>query len=127
MNYLLDTHTFIWFINGDSELPDRIKKRIEGNDLINFVSIASIWEIAIKINLGKLKLSAPFSEVPKQIEQNGFQILPITFEDTFTLSSLAMHHRDPFDRLIISQSISNDLTLLSKDPQFENYNIKVLW
>jgi len=95
MNNLIDTHAFIWFLNGDNNLSDKAKKAIEEIDVINFISIASLWEISIKISLGKLELSTPFAEIAEQIDHNGFQILPITFEDTLILSTLPFHHRDP--------------------------------
>jgi PIN domain nuclease of toxin-antitoxin system len=102
MLQLLDTHTFIWFINGDNQLSAKAIEKIESDDAINFISIASIWEIAIKISLGKLELRKPFSEIESQIQENGFQILPITIRDTLVVSSLPFYHRDPFDRLIIA-------------------------
>lgn len=127
MNYLLDTHTFIWFINGEQELSDRARKAIEHKTANNFVSIASLWEIAIKLSIGKLKLQTPFASVPEQLYNNGFQLLPITFEDTLKLSTLPFHHRDPFDRLIIVQGITNQLTIISKDKDFADYGIAPLW
>ena len=110
MNYLLDTHTFMWFINGEQELSAHARKTIEQKGANNFVSIASIWEIAIKLSIGKLKLKTPFVAIPEQISDNGFQILPIRFEDTLKLSTLPFHHRGPFDRMIIAQSITNKPT-----------------
>src|SRR5437870_9435046 len=98
---LLDTHALIWFINGDSGLSSKAKQTIEATDAINFVSIASLWEISIKISLGKLELKVPYRQIAQQIIDNGFEILPVTFEDTLVLSTLPFHHRDPFDRLII--------------------------
>jgi PIN domain nuclease of toxin-antitoxin system len=127
MDYLLDTHTFMWFINGEKELSDHARKTIEHKDVNNFVSIASLWEIAIKISIGKLKLKTPFVAIPQQIVDNGFQVLPIKFEDRFKLSTLPFHHRDPFDRMIIVQSITNQLTVISKDKQFADYGIAVIW
>ena len=124
---LLDTHTLIWYINGDLELSQNAKTAIEANDTINFVSIASLWEIAIKISLGKLELKTPFKQIGRQIEENGFEVLPVTFEDTLTISTLPFHHRDPFDRIIIVQSFSNGLTLIPKDKNFDLYKAKVLW
>ncbi len=118
MNYLLDTHTFIWFINGEEELSVRARTTIEHKDANNFISIASLWEIAIKLSIGKLKLKTPFDAVPEQIANNGFQILPITFADTLKLSTLPFHHKDPFDRLIIAQSMTNQLSVISRDNQF---------
>lgn len=124
---LLDTHALIWFINGDTNLSLKAKQAIETTNAINFVSIASLWEISIKISLGKLELKVPYRQIFQQIMDNGFEILPITFEDTFVLSTLSFHHRDPFDRLIITQAMNNKLTVLSKDEHFTSYKISLLW
>ena len=86
-----------------------------------------MWEIAIKINLGKLELSTPYEEIIHQITRNNFQILPITFEDTIQVASLDLHHRDPFDRILITQSINNRLTIITKDKNFSLYNAEVAW
>jgi PIN domain nuclease of toxin-antitoxin system len=127
MNNLLDTHTFIWFNEGDIQLSKDARKAIERDDVINFISIASLWEISIKISLGKLELKTPFSSISDQIFKNGFRILPITFEDTLTLSKLPFHHRDPFDRMMISQGISNKLVIISKDKIFNDYEVSLIW
>lgn len=124
---LLDTHALIWYINGDPELSENARKAIESDNTINFVSIASLWEMAIKIGLGKLELKTPFNQIGRQMEENGFEVLPVTFEDTLTVSTLPFHHRDPFDRIIIVQSFNNGLTLISKDKNFDFYKVKVLW
>ncbi len=124
---LLDTHTFIWFINGDNELSRNARELIEADDSVNFISIASIWEIAIKISLGKLQLNTSFEEIDRQIDNNGFHLLPITFEHTLLLSRLPFHHRDPFDRMIIAQSVANRLTVISKDSNLKNYTINLFW
>lgn len=104
MNNLLDTHTFIWFIERDARLSENARKAIERNDVENFVSIASFWEIAIKISLGKLELKTPFSKILEEMAKNGFKQLPITFEDTLILSGLPFHHRDRSDGPAIRQS-----------------------
>ena len=127
MNNLIDTHALIWFLNGDNDLSDNAKKAIEAEDAINFISIASLWEISIKISLGKLELKTPFSKISELLDNNGFQILPITFEDTLILSTLPFHHRDPFDRIIISQSLNNKLTIISKDRYFDEYQVALTW
>jgi PIN domain nuclease of toxin-antitoxin system len=124
---LLDTHPFIWFINGDKELSNKARELIEADASVNFISIASIWEIAIKISLGKLQLNTSFEEINKQIEVNGLHLLPTTFDHTLQLSKLPFHHRDPFDRMIIAQSIVNRLTLVSRDNNFKAYGISVFW
>ena len=127
MNYLLDTHALIWFLNGDKDLSTKARKAIEASDAINFVSIASLWEIAIKVSLERLELKMPFQSLSEEILNNNFQILPITFEDILILSKLKFHHRDPFDRLLISQAINNNFTLISKDKYFDSYKVKLLW
>ncbi|MDX2048721.1 MAG: type II toxin-antitoxin system VapC family toxin [Chitinophagaceae bacterium] len=92
---LLDTHALIWFVNGDSSLSLKARQAIEAPDNINFISIASLWEISIKISLGRLELRTPYTQVYQQIMNNGFELLPVTFDDTLILSSLPFNHRDP--------------------------------
>ena len=118
MNYLLDTHVLIWFLNGDKSLSSKARKAIESDNATNFVSMASLWEIAIKLSLDRLSIKVPFEKISIELDKNNFQLLPITFADTVILSTLAFHHRDPFDRLIISQSMANNFTLISKDKEF---------
>ncbi len=127
MKNLIDTHSLIWFLNGDKDLSEEARKAIVSKNAKNFVSIASLWELSIKISLGKLVLNAPFSVMIGQIELNGFQILPITFEDTLLLSSLPFYHKDPFDRMIISQSITSKCSIISKDSYFNLYPINLIW
>ncbi len=128
MEYLLDTHTFLWFINGDTQLSKKAREAIGDPDVIKYTSIASFWEIAIKVNLGKLSLDMPFIDLRQQVTDNGFEILPITFSHTAELITLDLHHRDPFDRIIIAQALSERLILISKDGNFEKYSqLKMLW
>jgi len=127
MNYLLDTHTLIWFLNGDENLSLKARKAIESSEAANFVSIASLWEMTIKISLGRLELNTSFEQIGEEINNNNFKMLPISFQDTLTISSLPFHHRDPFDRLLIAQSLNNDFILISKDKFFDSYRIKTIW
>ena len=127
MKVLLDTHTFLWFLGGNSELSKQARTLIENPKHEKYISIASFWEIAIKNSLGKLTLDVPFAELKTETIKNSFQILPITFEDTLQLCALPFHHRDPFDRIIISQAKVNDLTLVSRDNNFSLYNVNLLW
>lgn len=127
MDYLLDTHTLIWFLSGDEELSAKARSAIEAVNTRNFVSIASLWEISIKLRLGRLELNVEFEAVAEEMLRNGFQILPISFRDVVIQAKLPFHHRDPFDRMLISQTISNRLVLISKDSLFTNYNIEVIW
>lgn len=126
MNLLLDTHIFLWYITGDRQLSDKIIAII--NDEYNkcFISIASIWEIAIKMSLGKLEIKGGFSIIEDFLENNDFEILPIDLLDTKTLLTLPAHHKDPFDRIIISQAKVGNLFLVSKDDFFREYDVKVL-
>lgn len=127
MNLLLDTHSFIWFVNGDENLSAKAKKEILKPSNTKLISIASIWEMAIKTSLGKLKIHRPFKEVLNQINENGFEILPIDFEHTLLVNQLEFHHRDPFDRLIIAQAISEGLTIMTRDKNFHSYDVKLIW
>jgi len=127
MQFLLDTHTFIWFINGDSSLPNELIDEIKNLKNQCFISIASIWEIAIKCKLNKLSLNADFDRILDFLDQNQIEILPISFDHIVKLNELDFHHRDPFDRILIAQGISEDLTILIKDQNFSFYKIKIRW
>jgi len=128
MEYLLDTHSFLWFINGDEQLSEKAKIAIQDPDATKYISIVSFWEIAIKISLGKIKLDMAYRDLQQHISANGFEILPITFEHTIELTTLDFHHRDPFDRIIIAQALIEQFVLISKDGNFNKYNnLKLLW
>jgi PIN domain nuclease of toxin-antitoxin system len=127
MRLMLDTHTLIWFLNGDPKLSQKARNAIENPDNLKIVSIASIWEIAIKLSLKKFKFSKGFKSFLELIENNGFAVLPITFEHALTVSNLEFIHRDPFDRLLISQCITDNLKIISKDENIAKYDIETLW
>jgi len=127
MKILLDTHTFLWFLGGNIELSKQARTLIENPKHEIYISIASFWEIAIKYSLGKLTLDVPFAELKTEVIKNSFHILPVTFEDTMQLITLPFHHRDPFDRIIISQAKANNLTLVSRDNNLSLYNVSLLW
>lgn len=127
MDLLLDTHALIWFMNGDIQLPDKSVRLIKDLNTKCFVSIASIWEIAIKISLGKLDLNGGFEEISKLMNRYEIELLPMTFEHIQTLLKLNFHHRDPFDRIIISQGIVENLMIVTKDENFPKYNVKIIW
>jgi len=125
---LLDTHAFLWFINGDSNLSDGTRSYIENPDNERLLSIASLWEIAIKVSIGKLEIAFSFERMVKtQIHDNAITILPISASHLDTLAFLPFHHRDPFDRLIIAQSMIEKLTILSRDAAFDAYSIERKW
>ena len=127
MNLLLDTHTLIWFLEGDCRLGLTAKNYIENANNTNFVSVATFWEIAIKVSIDKLKLQMPLQSLKSLIEENAMEILPITIEHTVLVSQLPFHHKDPFDRLLVAQSIIEDMVLLSGDEKFKSYNTQVIW
>jgi PIN domain nuclease of toxin-antitoxin system len=127
MNLLVDTHAIIWFITEDDQLPIRIKALIEDPSNTCFASIASLWEMGIKHSLGKLDLKADLKKIFELIDQTGLIILPITTTHILTNITLDFYHRDPFDRLLIAQAKSEGLTLISKDGEFKDYNINLIW
>jgi len=127
MNFLLDTHTFIWFINGDSSLSGKAISAIKNIENQCFFSIASIWEIGIKMKLNKLQLKSDFNKITDFCAENEIEILPVTFEHIKQLNKLDFHHRDPFDRLIIAQGIADKLIVLTKDENFKLYQVKCIW
>jgi PIN domain nuclease of toxin-antitoxin system len=128
MRLLLDTHALLWFISNDSQLSSPARQHIENPVNEKFVSAASLWEITIKLSLEKLKLPRPFGEVfPQQLEVNGFELLPITCAQLNFLVKLPFQHRDPFDRLLAAQALADDLTIVTRDPEFLKYSVKILW
>jgi PIN domain nuclease of toxin-antitoxin system len=128
VSYLIDTHTFLWFILDDPQLSDVARIAIEENDATVFLSIASVWEIAIKHSLGKLPLPEPFSAfIPVQLQQNAITLLGISVEHTARVAILALHHRDPFDRLLIAQSLVEKIPIISADSAFDAYGIQRIW
>ena len=127
MASLLDTHVFLWYLNGSAELSKKAIKEIEDPKSIKYISVVTFWEIAIKLSLGKLEIEVPFKELQIQAIKNGFEILPLTFDHSLKLLELDFHHRDPFDRMIISQSITENITVISKDRNFSLYPINLLW
>jgi PIN domain nuclease of toxin-antitoxin system len=124
---ILDTHAFIWFVDGHKEMPVHIRKMIENSSIEKYISIASLWEIAIKTSLGKLNIKGDFSKVHHLIHVNGFKILPINFDDTFVVSKLPFFHRDPFDRILIAQALNYQMGIVSRDINFKLYQVKVIW
>ncbi|WP_341734001.1 type II toxin-antitoxin system VapC family toxin [Microcoleus sp. EPA2] len=126
MESLLDTYAFLWYLLGDSNLGSKAKEAIDTKTGLYF-SIASLWEISIKINVGKLQLNRQFEDLPKELEYINVQILPITFEDTEIYTSLPLHHRDPFDRILVAQTMNHSLVLISRDEAFDAYQIQRVW
>lgn len=128
MRLLLDTHALLWFLSGDERMEGDARALVEdeGNEVL--VSAASLWEIAIKLSIGKLRMSVPFEKAfPSQLDANEIGVLPILPHHLQRVVGLPFHHRDPFDRLLAAQAAADDLSLLSRDPVFDTYGVRRLW
>ena len=125
-NFLLDSHTFIWLSENDSNLSNNLREMIDIADRV-YLSIASLWEIAIKLNLGKLSLQRSYETIGTRLESSDILLLPISFIDTLKIRDLPLHHRVPFDRMLIAQAMNHSLILISKDVKFDAYPIQRLW
>jgi PIN domain nuclease of toxin-antitoxin system len=127
MAYLLDTHTFLWFVAGDKKLPTSLKQIIKDITKPCFISVASFWEIAIKKQIGKLTIEISLDELYRFAERNQIEIIPVKEEHLITLLDLELLHNDPFDRLILSQTLVEGLVLLSRDKAIKKYEVKQRW
>lgn len=128
MRLLLDTHVFLWWADDNPALSGPAKQAIgdEANDC--FISVVSCWEMAIKASLGKLRLSQSVERfVAEQVADNGFQLLPVNFRHVAAVEGLPFHHRDPFDRLLVTQTLAEDLVLVTADSLMSKYGISMLW
>jgi PIN domain nuclease of toxin-antitoxin system len=128
MNLLLDTHAWLWFVLGNPLLSPAARAAILDPANRKFVSPASYWEISIKISLGKYALAVPYPQFIRQaIVGNGFHFLHISPRHTERVSTLAFHHRDPFDRLLIAQALVDGTTIVSNDGDFPPYGVPLIW
>jgi PIN domain nuclease of toxin-antitoxin system len=125
---LLDTQAFLWFIAGDAALSAKGRSAIEDQANTKVVSVVSIWEIAIKFSLGKLSLAQPFEQlIPDQLRINGFELLGLTVDHAAVVAKLPFHHRDPFDRMIVAQSLVEKVAIVSSDSPLDAYGITRVW
>jgi PIN domain nuclease of toxin-antitoxin system len=128
VNLLLDTHSFIWFVEDNPSLSLHARMLIEEPTNDVFLSIASVWEMAIKVSLGKLDLNQPFDLfIPNQLLLNDITLLDITVSHTLRVATLPFHHRDPFDRLLIAQSLVEGMPFIGIDSVFDGYGVNRLW
>ena len=122
MKILLDTHAFLWFIEDSPKLSTEARSAIEDGFNEPLLSVASLWEMAIKVSVGRLDLKKPFETfVPDQLELNGFDQLAISFQHIAVVAKLPFHHRDPFDRLLLAQAIAEGLAVVTTDRIFGEY------
>jgi len=131
MKYLIDTHVFLWFNEGVDALSEQAKQLITDKNNEIFVSIATLWEISIKMAIGKLEIVGEYELIIEDITENEMAILPINFAHTVMQNKLPLFHRDPFDRIIASQAIVENMDLISKDEIFDDYlsgeGIRRIW
>ena len=127
MNFLLDTHVFLWFINDDPRLSDQRKDMIENEHNLRYLSVASLWEMSIKYNLGKLKLEPSYDDfVEKEVQESSIILLNIELEHLRMNASLPFHHREPFDRILIAQSLAENLPIMTVDSIFNQYPVRLV-
>ena len=128
MKLLLDTHTFLWFIWADSQLSEHAREAISQDSAQCVLSTASLWEICVKVSLGKLTVLQPFEKlVEEHVLANGIEIISMNATHLDVMVDLPFHHRDPFDRLILAQAIQEQATIVSKDSKLKLYNVELLW
>ena len=128
MKILLDTHAFLWIISDSQKLTGKAKAAYIDTDNRLFFSAASLWEISIKVSIGKLKLSGDWHTViKKELEINGIQWLPIESTHCQKIIDLPFHHRDPFDRMLISQACCEEMAIITTDKTFQKYDVDIIW
>jgi PIN domain nuclease of toxin-antitoxin system len=127
MRYIIDTQAFIWYATGDKQLSKTALEIIE-SDAIRYISIASIWEMAIKTSIGKLNFQVPFEDlISNQLTINEYEILSVELNHVFQLAQLPLFHKDPFDRILIAQAMREDIPIVSVDAHFQSYPVTVIW
>ena len=128
MRLLLDTHSFLWFIAGDLRLSPTARRAIEDESNELLISVGSLWEMAIKVSLGKLILDQPFEMlIPEHLDALGVGVLQIDVDHLVQLTALPFHHRDPFDRLIAAQALVDSLAVVGGDAVFDDYGLHRIW
>lgn len=121
MNYLIDTHILLWYIIGDKRIGRDIRNTIESGKHNLFLSNASLWEISIKVSIGKLKLTGSLLDLKAFLNNNGFRLLPYDYDDLQTLLILPFYHQDPFDRLIVAQALTKSMEIITDDLNVKKY------
>jgi len=126
MKILIDTNVFLWGIQHEERLSHRVRTLLPTSDVL--ISVASIWEIITKVQVGKLTLPKPVANyLSEKLKANGVLILPITFDHVKRLEELPLYHRDPFDRILIAQSLEETVPVITSDPLFARYSVEVIW
>lgn len=128
MRLLLDTHTFLWWVEDAPELSKKARRALANPNNECFLSLVSCWEMAIKLSFGKLKLAGVIERfVPDQLAANGFRQLEMDFRHVARVAAMPFHHHDPFDRLLVAQAKEEKLVIVSADAVFQKYDVKRIW
>lgn len=128
MRLLIDTHSFLWFVHGDSRLSARARRLIAGAANDRYLSLASVWEMAIKLSVGKLSLGQPIETfIPQLLNQNGIFLLGVDILHAAEVAVLPLHHRDPFDRMLVAQAQVERMPIVSNDSALDAYGVTRLW
>ena len=125
--YLLDTHAAIWFFNGDKRLSEAARQIICDRSNLLYLSIASAWEVAIKLRIGKLNIDGSATDFVQDAEANSIAIFPIKIAHLSALGTLPMIHRDPFDRLLVATALAEEMTLITGDENILRYEVSQIW
>ncbi len=126
MKVLIDTHVLLWGIQDAGKVSVRVRELLPAADV--WISVVSLWEIMTKVQIGKLVLPDPVGDyLAEKLKMNGVSILPLTFSHVRRLSGIPLHHRDPFDRILIAQSMEENLPLVTSDTAFEQYSVRTIW
>jgi len=124
--YIIDTHALLWYLRNSGDLSELALNTMNTTELI-YTSVASLWEIAIKQSIGKLDLDFSITQIENLCNEKDIQILPIKSKHLDKLKNLPKYHGDPFDRLIISQALAENLTIITRDSTIPNYPVRTLW
>jgi PIN domain nuclease of toxin-antitoxin system len=126
MKILIDTHVMLWGIQDPAKVSSRVRALLPAADV--WISVVSLWEIITKVQIGRLVLPTPVGDyLADKLKMNGVSVLPLTFAHVRRLEEIALHHRDPFDRILIAQSIEETLPLVTSDAAFKNYPVQTIW
>ena len=127
MRLLLDTHAFLWFASGDRRLSRRARMAMESEQAELYVSAASVWEMAIKARLGRLTLPASIDRYMEEKVAEGYRMTPVTWPQAAAVQQLPLHHRDPFDRMLVAQARAEGWPIVTRDRVFRKYGVEVVW
>ena len=127
MEILLDTHALLWFMDGDKNLPTSARETIQNTDNKIYVSIASVWEIAIKLSIGKLTLKKSIENFLTILDENGFILLEVNTKHIKKVAELPFIHRDPFDRMLVSQAMVENMSIMTIDSNITKYGVHIIW